>query len=148
MESPNKLTLDKLAPKFDSIARCIQRIESKKPFSELDLAENFDLQDIIATNVSRMIQLAIDVCTMILSRSAAPIPGDMAECFSVVSALGWIDTATAEHMRKAVGLRNIMVHEYDSINWSVVHRVTHSHLDDIKSFVRQVSAAVSRPPTD
>ena len=33
LESPQALTLEKLAPKFDSIARCIQRIESKKPLS-------------------------------------------------------------------------------------------------------------------
>jgi uncharacterized protein YutE (UPF0331/DUF86 family) len=144
LESPQHLTMQKLSPKFDSIARCIQRIESKKPFSEKELAENFDLQDIVSTNVSRMIQLAVDVCTMILSRSPAPIPGDMSQCFLAVSALGWIDAGTAENMRRAVGLRNIMVHEYQSIDWGVVHQVTNHHLEDIKNFVRQVIETASK----
>lgn len=131
-------------PKYDCIARCIQRIESKKPFSPEELANNFDLQDIITTNVTRMVQVAVDVCTMILSRSPAAVPGDMGACFGVVAALGWIDANTAARMRRAVGLRNIIIHEYESVDWNVLHRVTHQHLDDVKSFVKQVSAALVR----
>ena len=133
-----ELTIHKLTPKFDSIARCIERLESKLPFSLESLQRDFDLQDIVSTNVYRIIQLSVDVCTMIIARSPAAIPGDMAECFSVVAGLGGISQETSLRMKKSVGLRNIMVHEYEKIDWEIVHDVVHDHLSDFKVFIREI----------
>jgi uncharacterized protein YutE (UPF0331/DUF86 family) len=127
-----------LAPKVDSIARCLLRIEQKKPFSAAELGSDFDLQDIVSTNMTRMIQLCVDLCTMILARSQAPIPGEAAQCFEAIAALGWIDAHLAARLKKAEELRNIMVHEYERIDWDIVHSVTEHHLDDIRSFVKIV----------
>ena len=131
-------TIHKLTPRFDSIARCIERLESKLPFSLESLQRDFDLQDIASMNVYRIIQLSVDVCTMIIARSPAAIPGDMAECLSVVAGLGWISQETSLRMKKSVGLRNIMVHEYEKIDWEIVHGVVHDHLSDVKVFIREI----------
>jgi hypothetical protein len=40
-----------VAEKLDSLFRCVMRIESKQPISKEVLADDLDLQDIIAINL-------------------------------------------------------------------------------------------------
>jgi uncharacterized protein YutE (UPF0331/DUF86 family) len=139
----NKILLETLTPKFDSIARCILRIESKQPFTEDQLCENFDLQDIISTNITRSIQLCVDVSSIIVSRSQFPIPSEMAGLFDILCTLNFISKNTALSLKKSVGLRNIMVHEYEKINWEIVFNVSNNHLKDLKEFCRQILAKLN-----
>ncbi len=39
-------------------------------------------------------------------------------------------------MRKAVGFRNLAVHNYDTIEWAVVFAIATERLDDFKMFAR------------
>lgn len=41
-------------------------------------------------------------------------------------------------MVKAVGMRNVLVHEYVGIDWAKVHAVCFSHLADFKNFSVEV----------
>lgn len=43
--------------KLESLRRCLKRIETKCPANAEILASDFDLQDILALNLSRAIQL-------------------------------------------------------------------------------------------
>lgn len=43
-------------------------------------------------------------------------------------------------MKKAVGFRNLAVHNYDAINWAIVYALATQHLDDFKAFARAVVA--------
>ena len=48
-----------VAEKLDSLFRCIERIESKRPAKKEILADDLDLQDIIAVNLERAVQLTV-----------------------------------------------------------------------------------------
>ena len=49
--------------KLESLRRCIHRVREKRPV-ELDaLVRNFDLQDIITLNLTRAVQLCVDIGT-------------------------------------------------------------------------------------
>jgi uncharacterized protein YutE (UPF0331/DUF86 family) len=128
-----------LAAKLDSLARCLQRIESKKPFTPETLARDADLQDVISVNLERAVQACVDAASLCLADESAPAPATMADAFASLGTLGWIDRPTADRMIKAVGFRNIAVHEYEKIDWKIVHRIAHAHLDDFRSFARQLA---------
>ena len=38
--------------------------------------------------------------------------------------------------KKAVGFRNIAVHNYDAINWHIVHSIVKNHLSDFSEFAK------------
>ena len=127
-----------LAPQIDTIARCIERIESKKPFTLEQLKRDFDLQDVISINLERMVQASVNITGMIIAQSSIPAPLEMAEGFEALKALQFIDEPICIRMKKAVGFRNLMVHEYEKIDWKIVFQITEQHLEDFKSFVKQV----------
>ncbi len=42
-------------------------------------------------------------------------------------------------MRKAVGFRNIAIHEYEKINWAIVYSIATERLSDFKVFAKIIS---------
>lgn len=55
--------------KFESLRRCVDRIESKLPRSVDTLKTDLDLQDIIALNLTRAVQVCVDVAAHWLSEN-------------------------------------------------------------------------------
>ena len=113
--------MKQLEPKLDALARCLLRIESKKPFTVEQLKSDFDLQDIVSINLERSVQQSVDIASVILAETNEPAPLTMADSFAKLSAIGWISQPVALRMQKAVGMRNLMVHEYEKIDWAIVY---------------------------
>lgn len=125
--------------KLESLRRCIERIAGKSPSSVEELVRDLDLQDIIALNLQRAVQLSVDMASHLIAETDAIPPATMAENFEVLQKLQIIDPALAERMAKAVGFRNIAVHSYQSINWAIVYQICRHHLDDFRQFAKAVA---------
>ena len=128
-----------IAEKLDSLFRCIERIESKRPASKDILADDIDLQDIIAINLERAVQLAVDIGAHVIANSREHSPATMGEVFTILEKMAVIQSSTAEKMYAAVGFRNISVHAYEKINWSIVYSIISKNLNDFRLFARDIS---------
>lgn len=73
-----------LVPKLDSLARCILRIESKKPFTVAQLGKDADLQDVISVNLERAVQQCVDIASICLAEVGAQAPSTMEEGFALL----------------------------------------------------------------
>lgn len=122
--------------KLESLHRCIKRLESKCPADAAILASDFDLQDIVALNLSRAIQICVDIGAHIVASLDVPAPGTMGQTFELLSQTGLINTELASRLKKAVGFRNIAVHNYEKINWNIVHSIVKDHLIDFTEFAK------------
>ena len=81
--------------KLESLRRCILRIESKAPPTAEGLASDFDLQDIISLNLSRAVQLTVDIGAHLISELNLPAPDTMGQTFDLLERAGLIDAALA-----------------------------------------------------
>jgi uncharacterized protein YutE (UPF0331/DUF86 family) len=128
-----------LIPKLDSLARCLMRIESKKPFTVEALQSNPDLQDVISINLERAVQQCVDMAAICIAELALTPPSTMNEGFETLARAGWITPEAAQRMQKSVAFRNIAVHEYEKIDWAIVHAISHKNVEDLKAFGRAIS---------
>lgn len=126
--------------KLESLGRCIRRIESKLPESPDDFAENIDAQDIVALNLERAIQMCVDVAAHLLSLGDNPLPETMAKLFDAQAKAGTLDPALAQSLRKAVGLRNLAVHDYSALDWKQLHAYLPKALDDLRAYSRAIAS--------
>lgn len=126
--------------KLESLRRCVHRIEIKCPADAAQLASDFDLQDIVSLNLSRAVQLCVDVGAHLIAAMDTPAPDTMGQTFDILAREGVLSAELAASLKKAVGFRNIAVHSYNAINWQMVHRIAHDHLSDFTAFARVVSA--------
>jgi uncharacterized protein YutE (UPF0331/DUF86 family) len=71
--------------KLESLRRCLNRIESKKPKTLEDLLKDIDTQDIFALNLERSLQLCVDIANHILSSLDDAPAMSMTESFERLS---------------------------------------------------------------
>ena len=129
-----------LTQKIESLRRCIRRVEEKTPAGFEDLIGDADLQDILVLNLTRAVQLCVDIGSHIISQSNEPAPATMGEVFSALERMDIISAGTSESMKKAVGFRNVAVHNYDAINWEIVFSICLKSVPEFQQFVRDISA--------
>ncbi|UOD51452.1 type VII toxin-antitoxin system HepT family RNase toxin [Orrella daihaiensis] len=133
------MDLEVISQKLESLTRWIDRIRGTCPQSVAELQKDIDAQDILTLNLSRAVQMTVDVSTHIIACTRAQTPQTMGESFETLSQLGVLDAELAARMRKAVGFRNIAVHNYEAINWEVVYNIATERLDDFRRFVRAIN---------
>lgn len=131
--------------KLESLRRCLQRIETKCPADADTLATDFDLQDIVSLNLSRAVQLCVDMGAHLISGMDVPPPDTMGQTFDILAQSGLLTLALAHSLKKAVGFRNIAVHNYDAINWHIVHSIVKNHLADFAAFAKVVAMRLDQP---
>ena len=123
---------------MDSLQRCIKRIEEKIPENWDSIEEDYDLQDILTVNLERAVQLSVDIGLQIFVQINVKPPETMSEVFTILEEQKVLPSGVAENLKKAVGFRNIAVHEYDEINWEIVQSICTKHLKDFYQFMKAI----------
>jgi len=132
-----------LAEKLESLRHCISRIYEKKPPQVELLINNPDIQDILVLNLTRAVQLCVDIGSHLISASDETAPKTMGDVFATLQKLNIISAKTCQQMKKAVGFRNIAIHNYAAINWKIVYAICEKSLGDFRSFAKEVDHQTS-----
>lgn len=141
------LDRDVLIVKLAQLHDAITRVESKRPDTLDRLLADRDLQDIVAKNLERAVQVSIDIATHLATMNGMA-PQAAGESFRNLADSGFLDRRLADAMARAVGFRNILVHDYVKIDWSIVMQISGEGLDDLKAFGRWTKDILSNaaPP--
>ena len=126
--------------KLESLRKCLDRIETKKPETLDDLLQDIDVQDIIALNLERSVQLCVDIANHILSSLDDAPAISMAESFERLCEKKIIPNDLGKSLKKAVGFRNLSVHAYYKIDWQLVWSILEGDLNDLVRFLECVES--------
>lgn len=135
---------DVILRKLDSLARCVARIEEKRPASLEQLINDIDTQDILSINLERAVQLSVDIGAHLIADLSIPPPKTMGEVFAIRAQENIIPEDTGTAMRQAVGFRNLSVHAYDRLDWQRVFNIVHGHLDHFRKFAASIAKIMAR----
>lgn len=125
--------------KLEALRHCLARLRARRPASATALAMDEDAQDVLVLNLSRAVQLCVDIAAHCLADSNLPVPATMGEAFSSLAIGGSIDAELANRLRRAVGFRNLAVHNYEAIDWGIVFILAGEPLADFEEFAVAVS---------
>ena len=92
------------------------------------------------------IEACVDVAQHICATEGWGPPADNGDAVRLLGEHGVLTTGLAMSMRKAVGFRNVLVHDYIEVDDEIVAGRLKS-LGDLDEFVRQVAAYVTGAPT-
>ncbi len=126
--------------KLESLRRSLERIRQKRPQSANALSHDLDAQDILSVNLTRAVQLCVDIASHVLVETDQPPPSTMGQSFDRLADVGLITESLAARMKAAVGFRNIAIHSYREIDWDIVHAIATDHLSDFEDFARAILA--------
>ena len=130
--------------KLESLRRCLQRVADKCPPDPETLRQDPDLQDIVALNLTRAVQLCVDIGTHLIVGMEVPPPDTMGQTFDALAKAGVIHENLALQLKKAVGFRNIAVDNYEEIDWTIVHTIARHHLGDFTEFAKVIASRLAR----
>jgi uncharacterized protein YutE (UPF0331/DUF86 family) len=131
--------------KLEALRRCLARVGEKCPEESALLEQDADLQDIITLNLTRAVQLCVDIAAHLIAAREIPPPDTMGQSFDALARAGILREELATRLKKAVGFRNIAVHNYEAIDWRIVHAICRYHLVDFQEFARAILDGMERP---
>ena len=125
---------DVILNKIETIERCINRIKTVYD-NNPDNLKDYTKQDSIMLNIQRACEAAIDLAMHIISVKKLGIPQNSRDAFEVLSSNSIIDENLSKNLKAMVGFRNIVVHDYQSINLNVVETIINNHIDDFYNYI-------------
>lgn len=126
--------------KIQSIQRCVQRAREEFRSDPEGFDTNYTLQDAAILNVLRACEQAIGLANHVIRLGRMGIPNTSAESFDLLRNKSVIDADLAVRLKKMIGFRNTIIHEYQRMNLDIVKTVIVSGLDDLITFADRVMA--------
>ncbi|MCU0615050.1 MAG: DUF86 domain-containing protein [Desulfobacterales bacterium] len=120
--------------KIQSIQRCIQRAREEYRNDPGGFDTNYTRQDAAILNILRACEQAIDLANYIIKTYKMGVPATSAESFQLLEKKSVISIDLAEKLRKMIGFRNTITHEYHRMDLLIVKSVIVSGLDDLIEF--------------
>jgi len=125
--------------KIAHIHKCVEKVSQKSDISLKEFKSNTDTQDIVIYNLQLAIQGAIDIASHIISDEGWGVPNTLVGLFDILHGHKVIDEGLTSIMKRMVGFRNIIIHEYDEIDLDKVYQILTSSLGDFENFLKQIT---------
>jgi uncharacterized protein YutE (UPF0331/DUF86 family) len=108
------------------------------------LAEDVLLRLAVERALTQAVDLMVAVCSHVLAAETTTVPMTYRDAVRAAAEHGLIGTDLATSLVAAVGLRNILVHEYTRADLSIVAAAVPVAQRDLTDFVRQVASWLQR----
>lgn len=129
---------DLILAKASSVKRHLRRIEEKRNIDLNIFLKDIDRQESILFNLQMAIQNCIDIAAHIISDEGLGVPGSTNEMFYLLEENGYLDRDITEKMVKAVGFRNLIVHEYVKIELDQVFEIALKDIKDLNEYLKSI----------
>lgn len=124
---------DVVINKVQTIERCLRRIEEEYDQNPENL-QSFTKQDAIVLNLLRACEASIDLAMHVISQMQWDVPQTSREAFTILSDKNIINQKLAKRLQGMVGFRNIAVHDYQTLNLTILKEIIEHHLHDFKDY--------------
>lgn len=126
---------DLILTKSSSVKRHLNRVIEKRHTDLQTFLQDIDRQESILFNLQMAIQNCIDIAAHIVSEEGLGVPGSTNEMFYLLEENEYLNHELTEKMVKAVGFRNLIVHEYGKIDLEQVFEVAKEDIKDINEYL-------------
>jgi len=107
----------------------------EKNFTAAGLKKNFSFRIEVAYALQTIIQACIDICTHLASDEGWELPNNAAHAFKIALRHKVISEKVCTELQNAVKLRNVIVHQYDELDESILASVVKNKLQVFLSFL-------------
>lgn len=122
--------------KLESIANYLNDLlpYKKIPFDEF-MKKHYEIERILEL----LVMTASDIVFHLISDKGEPAPSSYKAAFLRAGELRIISKKLSKSLALSAGLRNILVHEYEAIDYKIVHKSVPSAVKDFTAFIKELS---------
>lgn len=129
--------------KISAAKRYLKILERYKKYSQEELIKNIDLRGAVERYLYLATQATIDLAEAVISFKNLRKPTASSECFYILEEEEIIKRELAEKLVKMVGFRNIIVHDYQKIDYDIMYDILINRLKDIEQFLKLIEKTFS-----
>lgn len=129
---------DLILAKAGSVKSHLNRVLEKRTVDLESFIKDIDRQESILFNIQTAVQNCIDIAAHIISEEGFGVPGSTTEMFYVLEKNGYLDSDLTSKMLKAVGFRNLIVHEYGKIELEQVYEIAQNNINDLNEYLKAI----------
>lgn len=100
--------------------------------------KKFEKNKVVRRFVERTLQLAMEACfdigSHVISASGYREPRFGRDVFEILAENGWIDQRLRDRLVSMAGFRNVLVHDYATVDVNIVYGVLQARLPDLRTF--------------
>lgn len=133
---------------LNAVDKIYARIENLKDYiSILESLQNVNLSELQNDPIKkgaleRYLQLAIEACVdiaeILISDQRLRTPQTAREAIEILGERGILDEGFSGKFSKAVGFRNILIHDYVKIDYEIVLKNLKNNLSDFHRFIKEI----------
>ena len=129
---------DLILAKAGSVKSHLNRVLEKRDVELDNFIKDIDRQEIILFNIQTAVQNCIDIAAHIISEESFGVPGSTTEMLYILEKNGYLDNDLTQKMVKAVGFRNLIVHEYGKIELEQVYEIAQNDINDLNEYLKAI----------
>jgi len=135
-----------IARNLEQLRAYLDRLAELQQHSRETLKSDWHVQSMVERNLQLAIEVVISVCEQVIASLALPTPDSGRAALQTLADAGVILPALASELQQAVGFRNIIVHQYTSIDYDLIYDAPQNDLGSIEAFLSAISAFVRAQP--
>ncbi len=124
--------------KVQSIHRCIERTREEFDEGGESFNNDYSRQDAAILNILRACEQTIDLANHIIKTRKMGIPTSSAESFDLLAKKQILPIKLCDNLKKMVGFRNKIIHEYQRLDLKTVTDVINNGLNDLINFTELI----------
>ena len=124
--------------KLQSVERSVNRLRTKFGPSLPEFLNNQDLQDTVLHHLQIAVQGCIDIGQHIISDENWGLPASLAEIATILEQKNVINSLQAKTIMRMFAFRNVLVHDYTTVNLEKVYQVWTLGLNDIEQYLQSL----------
>jgi len=125
--------------KISAVKKYLKILEEYKKYSVKELETDINIKGAVERYLYLAVQATIDLADAYIAYKKFRKPSTLSESFHILNEEKIISDNLADKMVKMTGLRNIIVHDYEKINYEIIVDVLQNRLKDIEKFLKSVS---------
>jgi len=103
-----------------------------------DDLDSEDTQDLLSFRIQQAIENCIGIASHIIANESLGTINNAKSSFELLSKNNIISQEVAGKLGQAVGMRNVIVHQYDEVDLEKLFQVYKTDKQDIKDFLNQI----------
>jgi uncharacterized protein YutE (UPF0331/DUF86 family) len=129
---------DLILAKAGSVKSHLNRVIEKRNVDLDSFIKDIDRQESILFNIQTAVQNCIDIAAHIISEESFGVPGSTTEMLFILGKNGYLDNDLTQRMVKAVGFRNLIVHEYGKLELEQVYKIAREDINDLNEYLKAI----------
>ena len=127
---------------ISAVEKYLETLKRYQNYTAKEIKKNPDIRGAVERYLYLACQATIDLAESVIAYKQLRKPSSLSEAFSILNEVKIIPGELTDKLISRTGVRNILAHDYEDIDYDIIVDVLHQGATDMKQFTKIVGKKV------